>query len=66
MAKQKLKAYELRRFYTMSMVLIPSILLVVSSMAITNFLARLLAQLLLFVLQVLVTKGITDDLVQEY
>jgi hypothetical protein len=58
---EKLKPYEMRRFYAYVMIIMPSILLVIVSMSMDNLLGRVLAQIILFVLQVLAVKGIVDD-----
>jgi len=48
-----------------SIIIIPSILLVIVSMAISNLLSRSLAQVFLFIMQYAVVKGILDDYYTE-
>ena len=57
---------DMRKIYAQVMIIFPSVLLVICSMTIDNFLARTMAQIVLFVLQILAVKGIVDSAYKEY
>jgi peroxiredoxin len=59
--KKVMSANDMRKIYAQVMIVFPSILLVICSMTINSFLARAMAQAVLFVLQILVVKGIVDE-----
>ena len=61
MEKNKSNTMNLRKFYTLLMIIVPSILLVVVSQGMQEFLTRSIAQIILFVWQVIAVKGVLDD-----
>lgn len=64
--KKAMSVNDMRKIYAQVMIIFPSVLLVICSMTIENFLARILSQIVLFVLQILVVKGIVDEAYKEY
>lgn len=52
---------QLKKFYITLMIIVPSILLVIISMGIEVFLTRAIAQLIVFVFQYIIVKGVLDD-----
>jgi hypothetical protein len=64
--KRKLSDIESKKAYAMLMVLFPSILLVLVSLGIDNFLSRSIAQILLFVLQLFIVRVIIDRAYNQY
>ena len=64
--KKVISDNDMRKLYAQVMIIFPSILLVICSMTIENFLARIITQIVLFVLQILAVKGIVDSAYKEY